>query len=166
MRFFLAGIMQGSRTDIGLHAQDYRPRLRALLQSHFADAEVYDPLADHGNSLEYDDELARSVFYRHNRLCREVDVVIAFVPEASMGTAIEMWEAHEHGRGIVVAISPLSHNWTVKFCSHLVYPDLAAFERDLRAGTLARRIAAAQAQREACSSMNGAPPQKGSGDGV
>ena len=45
MRFFLAGIMQGSRTDIGLHAQDYRPRLRALLQSHFAHAEVYDPLS-------------------------------------------------------------------------------------------------------------------------
>ena len=37
------------------------------------------------------------MFERHNDMCREVDVVIAFVPEASMGTAIEMWEAYQHG---------------------------------------------------------------------
>lgn len=146
MRFFLAGIMQGSRMDSGLHAQDYRPRLQRLLREHFPGAEVYDPLADHRNSLDYEEGLARSVFYRHNRLCREVDVVIAFVPEASMGTAIEMWEAHEHGRGVVVTISPLSHNWAVKFCSHLNYPDLESFEHELQEGTLAQRIEAARAQ--------------------
>jgi hypothetical protein len=73
-------------------------------------------------------------------MCREVDLVLAFVPEASMGTAIEMWEAHQHGRA-VIAISPLEHNWSVKFCSHAVYPDLAAFEADLRAGRVRQRVA-------------------------
>jgi hypothetical protein len=142
MRFFLAGIMQGSRHDATLHDQSYRAELRSLLQQHFAGAEVYDPLADHRDSLDYDERTAREVFYGHNRLCREVDVVIAFVPQASMGTAIEMWEAHEHGCGIVVAISPLSHNWAVRFCSHLLYSDLEAFTADLQAGELARRISA------------------------
>ncbi len=141
MRFFLAGIMQGSRRDAALHTQDYRPRLQALLERHFRGAEVYDPLADHHNSLEYDDPTGREVFYRHNRLCREVDVVVAFVPEASMGTAIEMWEAHEHGRGVVITISPLAHNWAVRFCSHFVYADFASFEADLASGVLADRIA-------------------------
>jgi hypothetical protein len=72
-------------------------------------------------------------------LCAEVDVLIAYVPEASMGTAIEMWEAHRHGR-TVVTISPLKHNWAVRFLSHELYPDLDEFERALSDGRLARRL--------------------------
>ena len=106
MRFFLAGIMQGSHRGADLHDQEYRGRLRRSLEAAFPSAEVYDPLADHANSLEYDDEQGRHVFFGHNELCREVDVVLAFVPEASMGTAIEMWEAYCSGR-IVITISPL-----------------------------------------------------------
>jgi hypothetical protein len=151
MRFFLAGIMQGSHQDTVLHDQGYRQRLAMLLRNNFPDAEVYDPLADHQNSLDYDDVTGREVFFRHNRLCREVDVVIAFVPEASMGTAIEMWEAHEHGRGVVVTISPLSHNWAVRFCSHIVYPDFAALEADAASGEFARQITAALARRREAS---------------
>lgn len=140
MRFFIAGIMQGSRRDLGLHGQDYRQRLQSLLRKHVLGADVYDPLAEHHESIEYDDAKARDVFYYHNRLCREVDVVVAFVPEASMGTAVEMWEAHEHGRGIVITISPLAHNWAVKFCSHLVFADFESFEEELASGRLLRQI--------------------------
>ncbi len=134
MRFFLAGIMQGSHLKAVLHDQDYRARLKGLLLEHFAECAVYDPLADHGQSLGYDDATGRDVFYGHNRMCREVDVVIAVVPEASMGTAIEMWEAHEHGRAVVLTISPLVHNWAIKFCSHAVFPDVEAFEDAVRSG--------------------------------
>ena len=101
MRFFLAGIMQGSHLGEVLHHQGYRARLKQLLSDHFPMADVYDPLADHQDSLNYDDARGRAVFRRHNEMCREVDVVIAFVPEASMGTAIEMWEAHQHGAAVV-----------------------------------------------------------------
>jgi hypothetical protein len=96
-------------------------------------------LEDHGDSINYDDQTGREVFFRHNRMCREVDVVLAFVPEASMGTAIEMWEAHQHGRA-VIAISPLEHNWSVKFCSHEIYPDVAAFEAALADGRVRQLI--------------------------
>jgi len=147
MRFFLAGIMQGSHSEMLLHDQGYRQRLTVLLQRHFPDAEVYDPLADHPDSVDYDDATGREVFFRHNRLCREVDVVIAFVPEASMGTAIEMWEAHEHGRGVVVTISPLHLNWAVRFCSHIMYPDFREFETDLESGQLSQRIEEQMARR-------------------
>lgn len=140
MRFFLAGIMQGSHLGAVLHQQDYRGRLKALLARHFSAAEIYDPLADHGQSLAYDDTQGRAVFYQHNRMCREVDVVIAFIPEASMGTAIEMWEAYEHGRAAVITISPLVHNWAVRFCSHEVYPDIPSFEAALASGALQRKI--------------------------
>jgi hypothetical protein len=139
MRLFLAGIMQGSHAGVEMHPQTYRGHLRQLLQEHLPQAEIYDPLADHQLSLDYDYDRGRSVFLHHNRMCAETDVVIAFVPVASMGTAIEMWEAWRHGK-IVVCISPLAHNWTVKFCSHLLYPDLAAFEAELESGNLALRI--------------------------
>lgn len=141
MRIFLAGIMQGSHAGVEMHPQTYRRELRQLLERHLPAAEVYDPLGDHELSLDYDYERGRSVFLHHNRMCGETDVLVAFVPQASMGTAIEMWEAWRNGK-IVVAISPLAHNWTVKFCSHVLYPDLAAFERELVSGQLERRIAA------------------------
>ena len=83
MRFFLAGIMQGSHVAAALHDQDYRQRLVRLLTIHLPGATVYDPLADHRSSLEYDADRGREVFFHHNRLCSEVDVVLAFVPEAS-----------------------------------------------------------------------------------
>ncbi|MES1213856.1 MAG: hypothetical protein ABUL64_04640 [Singulisphaera sp.] len=139
MKFFLAGIMQGSHLGPVIHNQDYRARVRGLLEQYIPEAEVYDPLADHANSLEYDDQRGREVFFHHNRLCAEVDVLLAFVPEASMGTAIEMWQAYCHGKA-VIAISPLVLNWTVRYLSHQVYATVEEFEESLACGAFARRL--------------------------
>jgi hypothetical protein len=139
MRFFLAGIMQGSHAAARCHDQDYRALLARLIGTHFPDADVYDPHAKHSTSLGYSHETGRDVFFRHNFMCREVDVLVAFVPEASMGTAIEMWEAYQHGAA-VITISPLRHNWAVKFLSHALYADLAAFEAALQSGEVTERI--------------------------
>jgi hypothetical protein len=140
MRIFLAGIMQGSLREPTLHAQDYRARLRELLTEHVPGAEIYDPLSDHRNSLEYSELRGKEVFFHHNRMCREVDVLLAFVPEASMGTAIEMWEAHQHDR-LVVSISPLEHNWAIKFLSHRRFHDVAEFEAEVISGRFAAELA-------------------------
>ena len=140
MRFFLAGIMQGSHVGNVLHRQDYRSQIREIIAQTFPQAEIYDPRAEHTESLRYDDPTGRSVFMHHNRMCREVDVLLAFVPEASMGTAIEMWEAYQHGAA-VISISPLNRNWAVKFLSHEIYADFAAFQAAARDGRLARQIA-------------------------
>ncbi len=139
MRFFLAGIMQGSQRADVLHHQGYRERLKQLLEDHFPDCDVYDPQANHRDSLNYDYQTGRNVFLAHNRLCGEVDVLLAFAPEASMGTAIEMWEAHRHGK-MVVTVSPLAHNWVIKFCSHQLYPDIESLEADLASGQLKESI--------------------------
>jgi len=136
MRVFIAGIMQGSHPGAELHAQNYRQRLREQIALRFPQAEIYDPLSDHQNSIEYDDRTARDTFYDHNRMCRQVDLLVAYAPEASMGTAIEMWEAHEHGHAAVVAISPLAKNWAIRFCSHAMYPDLPSFESALKTGEI------------------------------
>ena len=80
-------------------------------------------------------------------MCSDIDVLVAFVPSASMGTAIEMWEAWRCGR-IVLTISPLSHNWVVRFCSHAVYADVEVFAAELAAGRVRELIAELRAGRK------------------
>lgn len=139
MRIFLAGIMQGSQSDATLHDQDYRGLLAAILREAWPGCEIYDPWNDPDNTFEFDESQSREIFLQHNRRCREADAVIAYLPHASMGTAIEMWEAFRHGRAVLV-ISPLARNWTVRLCSHAVYPSLKAFAQALANGDAARTI--------------------------
>ena len=139
MRFFIAGIMQGSHTAKAVHDQMYREKVGELLATHFPTADVYDPRARHQNSIEYADLTGREVFFRHNAMCREVDVLVAVLPSASMGTALEMWEAYRSG-ATVITVSPMVHNWVVRFLSHAVYPTLDAFATALAEGDVARRI--------------------------
>jgi hypothetical protein len=96
-------------------------------------------LANHRNSLQYKSATGREVFFAHNLMCREMDVLLAYLPEASMGTAIEMWEAHQHGAA-VISISPLKHNWAVKFLSHTIYADMIEFESAINNGSLKQKI--------------------------
>ena len=65
------------------------------------------------------------------------DLLIAYVPTANMGTALEMYVAHERGVP-VVTISPLAENWVVRALSRRVYPNLEGFMRAVQfAGSLA-----------------------------
>ena len=138
--FFIAGIMQGSFHEMALHDQSYRTELTRRLGKCFPDCRVYDPLAHHAHSVKYDDTQGRETFLTHNRICgNEVDVLIAFVPEASMGTAIEMWEAWNNN-AVVITISPLKVNWAVRFLSHVIYPDLPAFFMALDSGEITAMI--------------------------
>ncbi len=139
MQIFLAGIMHGSHVGAAMHHQGYREKYKQLLLEHLPEASVYDPLADHQQSIDYPDDQGREVFMHHNRMCGETDVLIAFIPEASMGTAIEMWEAHQHNR-VVITISPLVHNWAVRFLSDIVYSDEEDFVRELEEGKLGENI--------------------------
>ena len=54
-------------------------------------------------------------------------------------SADEMWEAHQAGRA-VISISPLVHNWAVRFLSQAVYPSIEEFTQALETGEIARRL--------------------------
>jgi hypothetical protein len=133
---FLAGIIQGSLAESAIHSQDYRPAIKRLLAECLPQAQVYCPVAAHPNSLAYDDARGRSVFLDHVRMARESDLVVAYLPSASMGTAIELWEAHRHGTP-TVAITPLAVNWVVRFLCDLVVADLDEFAAACRDGRVA-----------------------------
>lgn len=139
MRVFLAGIMQGSYCEMKLHSQDYRSYFRNLLEENISGVDVFDPFEGHSDSIHYTDEDGKKVFLGHNYLCREMDVILAFVPEASMGTAIEMWEGNQNG-AVVVTVSPLRLNWAVRFLSDRIYATVEELEKDVRSGEFQRFV--------------------------
>ena len=140
-RVFIAGIMQGSRTEKELHSQDYREELTEFLHETMPELEVYDPFAKNQDSVNYGNEKGKDTFLRHNKMCgTEIDLLIAYVPEASMGTAVEMWEAWKNG-AVVVSISGMTRNWVVRYLSRKVYPDLESFKDAVRSGELAALLA-------------------------
>ncbi len=126
VQVFIAGIMQGSRLDRYIDDQDYRHTIsRAILEQH-PDVEIVDPNELHPNGVEYDDEQAKTTLLEMADLASRADLVVAYAPEASMGTAIEMWEAFRAGVPLVT-ISPMAANWVVRHLSSVVLPDLDAF---------------------------------------
>lgn len=139
MKVFLAGIIQGSIAEAGIHRQDYRARIKEILRRHLPGSDVYCPIENHPNSLVYDNDKAREVFTDHVRMAAESDLLLAYIPEASMGTAVEMWETWRAGRPIV-AISPLTENWVVKLLSTRLVRTLDEFETLASSGELARIV--------------------------
>jgi nucleoside 2-deoxyribosyltransferase len=128
--FFLAGVIQGSNTGKTLHKQDYRNKIKSILRKHFPQAKIFDPVEKHPDSVNYDSRTAESVFMGYIKLAKDCDCMVAYLPEASMGTAVEMWECYKKGVP-VWTISPLKNNWSVKFLSKRIFASFDEFERYL-----------------------------------
>jgi nucleoside 2-deoxyribosyltransferase len=129
--FFLAGIIQGSRKGKILHNQDYRLKIKIILKKYFPKSQIIDPVSVHPNSVEYDYKTGKSVFYASIKQATQCDCLIAYLPEASMGTAIEMWECHKK-KIPVWTITPMKENWSVKFLSTEIFETLEEFESFLK----------------------------------
>jgi hypothetical protein len=140
MRIFIAGIMQGSRRDKGMEDQNYRQRIASAIRARVPDADILDPWELFPDSPTYNSDQARQVFMSLNDAAATANVLIAYVPEASMGTAIEMWQAFRVGAR-VLTISPLTENWVVKLLSHRLFATLDEFEQFVARGEFETMIA-------------------------
>lgn len=127
MDIFLAGIIQGSKVEAEIHSQDWRGPIRGLLAKHLPDAQVYCHYSEHPNSITYDLPEIHATFEDGLARARACDVLLAFLPSASMGTGIEMHEAARAG-AVVLTVTPMSANWVVRAYSDRVFPDIAALE--------------------------------------
>src|SRR5260221_13659130 len=132
MKVFIAGVMQGNKKEHGIYAQDYRTQITNHLKKIFLEVEVIDPDKTDPDRLSYNDDQAAEMFFQYCQLAGQVDLLISYIPEASMGSAVEMWEAHNAGVPLVT-ISPLNHNWVVRLLSEKLYPDLETFEQSFNA---------------------------------
>lgn len=133
LRVFFSGIMQATRSDNQIEDQDYRVRLRNAFQTCLPDVYITDPWAENPDSVNYAEEQARHTFLSMVRSAKDVDLLVAYIPFASMGSAMEMWQAFENNV-YVITISPLIHHWAIRFASHEIFPDLDAFLQLLENG--------------------------------
>ncbi len=130
MRVFIGGVMQGSRNS-GIEDQDYRLEITKALVARWPDVQIIDPVVLHPNSVTYDDTMARETLFELAELASQSDVLIVYLPQASMGTALEMYMAYQQGVP-VLAITPLTENWVVRAVARQVFPDIAAFVEHIR----------------------------------
>lgn len=135
VKFFLAGIIQGSSQDMSVHQQSYRDVLKPMLQDVFPDAHILCPVSDHPNSVAYSDEKAGKVFHYHLDEVRKSDCLIVYLPEASMGSAIEMWIAYEE-KIPIITISPMITNWVIRLLSTKNVANLDEFIKLIKSGKL------------------------------
>jgi hypothetical protein len=78
------------------------------------------------DSVVYGYEEGKSTFLDLTQRATQADVLVAYLPEASMGTAIEMWQARGAGARILT-ISPMADNWVIKFLSDRVFSTTEQF---------------------------------------
>jgi len=135
MRVFIAGIMQGTRLDDQIDNQSYRLQISAALQTHIPGVSILDPWALNPNSVSYDEEKARHTFLTMTREAAKADLMIAYLPHPSMGTAMEMWEAFNAGL-YIIAVTPLVHHWAVRFTANEIVPDLETLLADIADGRI------------------------------
>jgi hypothetical protein len=148
LRVFLAGVMQANRQDTLMESQDYRLTLSEALRRHIPDVQLIDPWAENPGSLAYDDDQARHTFLTMTSKASEADLLIAYLPLPSMGTAMEMWQAYQ-GNTYIIAITPYVHHWAIRFTANEVLPDLESLLGWLENGRFLQEIVpAALARRQ------------------
>jgi len=135
MKIFLAGIIQGSLSEARIHNQDWRTPIKRVLSEHMPEAQVYCHYSLHPNSITYELPEIRTTLEDGFKQAAECDVLIAYVPSESMGTAIEIHQAARNN-AIVLTISPMTPNWVLRAYSHRIFPDVDAFEEFIATGGL------------------------------
>ncbi|HID51655.1 MAG TPA: MoaD/ThiS family protein [Anaerolineae bacterium] len=139
MHIFIAGIMQATRMDDQIESQNYRVQITEALQKQLPQVQITDPWALNPGSVNYDEERARHTFITNTIRAGDADLLIAYLPQPSMGTAMEMWEAFKGG-AYIIAITPYKHHWSVRFTAQEIWPDLESFIGLLENGRFTQEI--------------------------
>jgi len=126
MKIFIAGIMQGSIKGHGILEQDYRHQIREAVKVLHPEAEIIDPFSLFPDSVTYDDQRAKQVLFEMAAEARSADILIAYLPKASMGTALEMIRAYDN-RKPIICISPMEANWFIRAVSIKIFVTLEEF---------------------------------------
>jgi hypothetical protein len=128
MKIFFAGIIQGSHLGMDIHAQNYRETIKEIVRGQYPESELFDPFEGHEGSIHYNDDEARETFFKHLGEVYTSDLMIAYLPQASLGTSIEIWEAYNHGVP-VISISPMTTNWIIRFLPKRNFETIERFKQ-------------------------------------
>lgn len=139
MHVFIAGVMQGERLDDQVDDQHYRTRITEALQTHLPDVQIIDPWALNPGSVNYDEVRARRTFLDMTVLAGTADLLIAYLPTVSMGTAMEMWQAHQ-SETYIIAITQRVHHWAIRFTADEILPDIETLLAKIENGSFSRLL--------------------------
>ena len=142
MNIFLAGIIQGSIAEAKIHSQDWREPIKQAIARCLPQAEVYCHYTQHPNSITYGLDEIKATLADGIARAAACDVLVAYVPSASMGTAVEIYEAARAG-AVVLTISPMIANWVLRAYSDRLLATVEEFEAFLAAGGLTQLLARA-----------------------
>ncbi len=148
--YFLSGVMGGSGAGtanlagVAVESQDYRVSIRAAVLAADKTARVVDPAEVvklrapelHADGLPEaafwkEDGSVRAMLGEVVALAAQCDVVISYLPTASMGSAIELHAAREAGR-LVVVVAPnerMRANWVVRAYADFVFDDIGSLSQ-------------------------------------
>ena len=140
MKIYISGVMQGSKKGQGIQGQGYRQIISDAVKIRHPNAEIYDPFSIFPDSVEYGDQRSRQALFEMADAAASTDVVIAYLPEASMGTALEMIRAYDNGKTII-SISTLEKNWFIRAVSVKIFLTLDDFCAWIHQTNLAELIA-------------------------
>lgn len=135
MKVFIAGVMQGNKKNDRIHNQNYRKEIVKALGYLTDNLEIIGTSINSSDRSKLTDKQASEIFFNSCFAVRKADVVIVYVPEASMGTAVEMWEAWKNNVPIIT-ISQLKYNWVIKLLSTKLYSTIAELSQGIKAGDL------------------------------
>ena len=138
-RIFIAGIIQGSKKGVDIHDQTYRYAIKNILMNTFPNSTLFCPVENHPNSTLYDDKKAKTVFFKHLDILRQSHSLIVYLPEASLGCGIEMWESYQR-KMVTVTISPLITNWVVRLLSDKVCETIDGFRDFIESGEMGKLL--------------------------
>ena len=121
IRFYISGILQGSREAGKFENQEYRQIIGDFIRYFHPTATIYDPIAEHLHKAErYSRKRSNLCFWANVVMAGEADVIIAWMPEASNGTTLESYFGWING-ALVLFVSTLDHNWTVRGIAHKIF---------------------------------------------
>ena len=146
--YFLSGVMGGSGgggaslAGIAVESQDYRALMRGAILAADPSATIVDPAIvvpamapglHPPSTPEVEwwsaDVCVRQAFEACVDLAARSDVIISYLPTASMGSAVELHAARQAGRLVlVVAPGKMRGNWVVRSYADHVFEDVRALE--------------------------------------
>lgn len=142
MKVYIGGTMRGSVSGDSFVDQNYREEIAEILETHNKDILVFDPLEDCDveASNKADFETGKKVFFGEIDEVCDCNLLIVYLPEASMGSAIEMWMADERHIPII-SITTMKENWTIKFLSNKIFSSMKEFRQAVEKGIVEELLA-------------------------
>ena len=150
--YFLSGVMQGARASgdgfAGVVSQDYRAEIKAAVLAADGEARVIDPwelikplAAELYPAGTARDEMFHEAAHVQRGLAlvtdaaADADVVVSYLPEASMGSALELHAARAKRRLVyVVAPGKMARNWVVVSHADRIFESIEQLAGWLRGG--------------------------------